>query len=108
MLIPYLVKRGSFLPKFASWILECTQELEQGQTITLDLGKTGGYPAKDLLIEIAGNEPGFFGTEWEYQDWTRFPARVRALATALRDAQLWGRYQVSHSEGEVELTKLSG
>jgi hypothetical protein len=107
MRIPYLVKRGSFLSKFVTWILEYTQELDRGQTITLDLEKPGGYPARDLRIEIVGNDSGFFETDWEYQDWTRFPARVRALATALRDAQLWGRYQVSHSEGEVELTKLS-
>ena len=58
MLIPYLVKRGSFLPKFATWILEHAQELERGQTITLDLGKPGGYPAKDLRIEIVRKRLG--------------------------------------------------
>ena len=107
MLIPFLVKRGSFRPKFDVWITERKVKINEGTKLRVDLRKTGGYPAKDLQITISQDGQNFFQTDWEYQDWTRFPARIRALATSLRDQNLWGKYLVSHNDGEIELRKIS-
>ena len=77
MLIPYLVKKGSFRPKFDAWIIEHKFELAQGARLRIDLGKSGGYPAHGLKITISQNDQNYFETDWEYHDWTRFPARIR-------------------------------
>ena len=106
MLIPYLVKRGSFRPKFEDSITEHKLEITEGARLRINLGKTGGYTAHGLQITISQDDQGFFQTDWKYQDWTRFPARIRALATSLKDQNLWGNYLVFHDEGEVELEKI--
>jgi hypothetical protein len=62
----------------------------------------------DLQITISQDDQGFFSTDWAYQDqdWTRFPARIRAVATSLRDSNLWGNYLVFPDDGEIELEKI--
>ena len=105
MLIPYLVKRGSFRPKFEDWITEHKLEIAEGARLRISWGKIWSYPAHTLQITLSQEDQGFFNTDWEYQDqdWTRFPARIRALATSLRDNNIWGNYLVLHDDGEVVL-----
>ena len=107
MLIPYLLKKGSFRPKFDVWVTERKREINEGVKLRVNLGKTGGYPAENLEITISQHDQNFFETDWEYKDWTRFPARIRALATSLKDQDLWGKYLTSHIDGEIELRKVS-
>ena len=108
MLIPYLVKRGSFRPKFEDSITEHKLEIAEGARLRIKFGKIWSYPAHALQITISQDDQGFFNTDWEYQDqdWTHFPARIRALATSLRDHSLWGNYLAFHDDGEVELEKI--
>jgi len=105
MLIPYLVNRGSFRPKFDVWLAEHNLEVAEGAGLKIKLGKTWGYPAHDLHITISQEDQSFFNTDWEFDDWTRFPARIRAVATSLRDHKLWGIYLVFSDDGEVVLEK---
>jgi hypothetical protein len=108
MLIPYLVKRGSFRPKFYAWITKHKMEISEGAILRINLGKTGGYPAEGLRITLSQADQSFFRTDWDYHDWTRFPARIRALATSLRDQNLWGTYLTFHNNGKVALEKIGG
>jgi hypothetical protein len=66
----------------------------------------GMYPGKNIKITIIQKDIKNFDTDWEYEDWTRFPARIRTLATALQDNWMWGTYLVSHSEGIIKLRKV--
>jgi hypothetical protein len=42
------------------------------------LQKAGGYPGANVKITIMQDNIRDFDTDWEYEDWTRFPARIRA------------------------------
>jgi len=106
MLIPHLVKQGSFRPKLSRWVSQVKEQIEEGLKVQMDLQKAGGYPGVNIKITIMQDNIKYFDTDWEYEDWTRFPARIRALATALQDNWMWGTYLVSHDNGLVELRKF--
>lgn len=62
-----------------------------------------GYPG-DELIEIQSRQEGVFRTDWEGSDPTRFPARIKAAATALRDEGYRGTFRVWHEEGTLVIS----
>jgi hypothetical protein len=97
MLIPHLVKQGSFRPKLSRWIGQVKEQIEEGSLAQMDLQKGGGYPGENIKITIMQKDIKNFDTDWEFEDWTRFPARIRALATAFKDNWMWGTYLVSHN-----------
>ena len=57
-------------------------------------------------VTLPGDSPRTFGTDWAGADPTRFPARLRAAATALRDAGLSGRFRLTHRAGTLTLEHL--
>ncbi len=104
MLIPHLVKQGSFRPKLSKWIGQVKEQIEEGSIVLF--AEAGGYPAVNVKITIMQDNIKYFDTDWEYEDWTRFPARIRALSTALQDNWMWGTYLVSHNDGIIKLRKV--
>ena len=106
MLIPHLVRQGSFRPKLSKWIGQVKLQIEEGSTVKMDLQKGGGYPGENIKITIVKDDIKNFDTDWEHQDPTRFPARIRALATALQDNWMWGTYLASHNDGVIKLRKV--
>jgi len=106
MLIPHLVKQGSFRPKFSKWIGQVKDQIKKGSIVQTDLQKAGGYPGENIKITIMQHDIKNFDTDWEYEDPTRFPARIKALATALQDNWMWGTYLVSHNDGIIKLRKI--
>lgn len=59
-----------------------------------------GYPG-DAWVQVSHPEEETFRTDWEGDDPTRFPARIRAATTALRDARIRGRFRVWHETGDL-------
>lgn len=47
-----------------------------------------------------------FEADADLADWTRFPARIRAAATALRGANFLGRFTITHCEGQLTIDRL--
>ena len=105
MLIPHLVRQGSFRPKLSKWIGQVKDQIKKGSIVQTDLQKAGGYPGANVKITIMQDNIRDFDTDWEYEDWTRFPERIRALATALQDNWMWGTYLVSYNDGIIKLRK---
>lgn len=71
--------------------------------LSCDLKQTGGYSG-DFFVEVI---PGVkFESNWQGRDETRFPARIRAAATALRDTAHLGKFRVSHRDGMITITTI--
>lgn len=68
--------------------------------LTCDLGEPRGYPGDIHVTITVGSE---FDSDWEYLDETRFPQRIRAAATALRDTGHHGRFRITHQDGRVTI-----
>ncbi len=73
------------------------------QALTVSLSRQG-YPGK-IRVFIREEEAGVFDAEWEGSDPTRFPARIRAAATVLRDLRCHGRFLISHQAGVLTITR---
>ena len=107
MRIPYLLRQGVFRPKLSEWVDQTKEQIEEGSVVQTDLKKAGGYAGENIKITIKNNIINEFETDWEYKDPTRFPARIRALATVLKDKRMWGSYFVSHKDGIISLRKVA-
>ena len=101
MKISYLVRDGKFRPIILNKLKTkgCPGKLE------IDLNIPGGYQdSVDVIIGESGVKE--FEANVKIKDRTRFPARIRAAATALRDRSCKGRYQIQHNNGKIQITKI--
>lgn len=87
--------RSQFLDACATAIREQRAELDDGRTVTVDLNRGGGYNGR-LSVNIHALDRTAFATDWERPDPTRFPARLKAAATALLHCGCTGRFELSH------------
>jgi hypothetical protein len=71
--------------------------------VCCDLRKPGGYNG-NVLVDIADGDE--FETDWSRPDPTRFPARIRAAATALRDIGFVGKFRVTHQDGSLTISRV--
>jgi len=99
--IPHVIRRGQ--SDYYQVCLSALQEKQEGEPqvplhVSFDTG-ADGYSG-DVLVEVHGGEE-VFRTDWTGSDPTRFPARIRAAATALHDADQTGRFRIWHEEGEL-------
>lgn len=102
--IPY-APGSSFLSECQAVIRCSANNLAEGRPVRIELGPRG-YPGVAVVI-IRSNDQGFFKAEWHGADSTRFPARIRAATTALRSCGWDGRFQISHKDGTIEITRIS-
>lgn len=100
MNIPHLTHtdRSDFYPQ----IREGLQQANGVWPVLVPLNKAGGYSGH-VTVTIRRTDEAEFDADVELGDWTRFPARIRAATTALRDAGRLGSYQVSHKDGTLEV-----
>ena len=68
--------------------------------LTVNLGTGGGFPG-DRKIEISSSPSSEFDSDVTLDDWTFFPARIRAASTVLRDNGHKGTFQISHHNGSL-------
>jgi len=76
-------------------------QLKKPLKVTFEADK-GGFP-DDERVEIGGPDEKTFQTDWDGSDPTRFPARIRAAATALRDEGWRGTYRIRHEAGSLQI-----
>ena len=100
MSIRYNIQRSSFAQRIEDAIRE-SGDVSRAVQVELE---PGGYN-RDTQIEIGADDPHYFRTEWSGKDQSRFSARLRAAATALRDRRLYGRYHASHKDGTLVLRR---
>ena len=100
MKIPHLTQtsRSQFYPL----VREVLRESGKRWPVLVHFPKTGGYDGA-VKVTIGSATEAEFEADHELTDWTRFPARIRAAATALRDSGRLGSYQVKHNDGNLEV-----
>jgi hypothetical protein len=95
------VTRSQFLDACEDAIRQHRADLENGGTVYVDLGE-GGYEGR-VVVTIRQDDRASFGTDWTNSDPTRFPARIKAAATALLNCGCEGAFEVSHSGGSLAI-----
>lgn len=77
------------------------QVLKAGKSLRVDIAK-GGYNGR-VLVTIHPDDSVFFATSWRAKDPSRFPVRIRAATTALRNNGYVGRFEIGHTDGAIEI-----
>lgn len=103
MQIPHLIQlsRSRFFGPVHTELARAERPLH----LSINLATGGGY-AGEIEVEIRDQTEREFVADLELRDCTRFPARIRAAATALRDRGLLGRFRVSHYDGGLVIVEL--
>lgn len=100
MNIPHLTQTGRSV--FYPQIRERLRQAIDVWPRHVRLNRTGGYSG-NVTVTIRRINEAEFEANKELRDWTRFPARIRAAATALRDAGHRGRFNIVHQNGELSV-----
>ena len=74
--------------------------IEAGVRIEMPLSSEDGYEGDCIANVLAGNE---FETDGKWSDITRFPARIKAAATCLKERKLFGKYRLSYKNGILSI-----
>ena len=99
-------QRSKFLQPCQEAIFRQSQALNQGQQISIDLStEKSGYAGK-TKVAIEDNGSNFFSSTWVGEDRTRFPARIRAAATALKTCRSFGDFEIQHRDGILTIRRL--
>jgi hypothetical protein len=77
--------------------------LDPGKTVECNLQKPGGY---ELAVDVFIKPGEEFQSDRGYRDSTRFPARIRAAATALRDLGNFGRFSIRHRQSVLTINQI--
>ncbi len=104
MNIRYTV-RSKFISPCKKAIVAQRKALDDGQTISVN-SAPGGYSG-DVKVTIASAVSHKFQAERNGKNITRFPARIKAAATALRDCGDTGEFRISHDNGLLSITNLA-
>jgi hypothetical protein len=76
------------------------------ETVALSFAAEADGYSGDVVVEIAPGQEESFRTDWSGSDPSRFPARIRAAATALRDDRRFGWHRIRHEEGDLRIEPL--
>ena len=103
--IPFNKQDGGFRNLILKYLDRQKELIERGNEITIQLDQPGGYSG-NLTVGIFENESRF-KADWENADISRFPARIKATATALRDLGKFGSFEISSDvRGIIKVRKL--
>lgn len=94
--------RSSFVEPTTRALLAHGRCVTFDEYVTVELSEEG-YQGS-VLVEITELADEFL-SDWEGKDPTRFPMRIRAAATALRDLGCYGRFRISHTAGHLEIRR---
>jgi hypothetical protein len=97
-------RRSQFLDACEATVQEHRAELDAGRVVRVDL-RRGGYGGQ-VIVTIRPNARKVFSTDWEHADPTRFPARIKAAATALLNCGCEGRFEIFHSNGSLTIRTM--
>lgn len=103
--IPYLTRRSAFVEPVRA-VIRAAGGVEYGRPLAMAFDAPAPGYAGTLEVVISPTDPHEFETTWTGADPTRFPARIRAAATALRDEGCCGRFRVAHDSGRLRVERL--
>src|SRR5262245_6889282 len=97
------VERSRFLAPCEEVIRRDRAVLDASGTIRVSF-QDAGYEGSRTVTILAGDSTSS-GTDWSTTDETRFPARIRAAATALFNCNCDGQFLVVLSDGVLEISR---
>jgi hypothetical protein len=100
MRIPHLIQ--STRSQFHGLVHTALADALRPLNLDVNLRSGGGYDG-EIQVKIQAPDELEFEAALELRDWTRFPARIRAAATALRDRGLLGRFRIGHQDGQLTI-----
>jgi len=103
MKIDFVTPRSSFLADCAAGIAAERGTLNAGGVALIFL-KKGGY-SRSMNISLTPDDQAAFEATYQSKDPSRFPVRIRAAATAIRDAGLYGHFHITHKDGELRIQR---
>jgi hypothetical protein len=98
MKVPHLKRDGSFRPQIRKEL----EKLKTSDVVRIPFHAAGGYKG-DVRVRIRSRKEDEFEVSLDLSDWTRFPARIRAAATEMRDQGFKGAFQIRHDDGVLEI-----
>ena len=96
--------RSSFLPAI-NGAFDAAEECPGSGTGVIVRLSPQGYPGT-VQVDVTEDASDSFDSDWEGADPTRFPARIRAAATVLRDRRCFGRFVVRHEQGHLTIDRV--
>lgn len=97
-------QRSGFVEPITAALEKQQWRLDEHRAVVVRLSEEGYDGA--VIVEVDRDDDDSFGSDWEGSDETRFPARIRAAATALRDLRLYGKFDIVHEQGVLVITRL--
>ncbi len=100
MKIPYLIRKSKFTPLIIKSLKENDVYKEEVKLIFCEsrLGYNG-----EIKVTITQGEDKEFTVDKKFSDPTRFPARIKSAATALKELNLYGEFMISHRDNEIKI-----
>jgi len=103
--IPYNVRKSSFYDEIQAAVRSSENRLVSGKLVTINLKKKGGWVKKKQGVHLRRSNANEFTIEKALNNWQDWSARLRALATVLRDEGLFGKYYMAHSNGTIKVVE---
>lgn len=102
--IPYAT-RSKFLAPCEKAVIAHHERLDGGSQVDVALEPRGynGY----LIVTVQPGVTNTFQAEWNTKDITRFPSRIKAAVTALRNCGITGSFIISHEKGKLSITRAT-
>ena len=100
--IPF-VQRSDFLGACRDAVSRQRRKLATGGVVRVEL-TPGGYDGR-VRVALQGGDRVHFRAAWG-TDPSRFPQRIRAAATALRDEGEYGMFEITHADGLLQIQRL--
>ena len=102
--IPYSnEKRSKLFQEIKSYIRKFDKTIEINLTNTHK--DVDGYQG-NLTIEINKGVDFFLAEDFKNKDTSRFPARIKATASALKSLGYIGKFFISHKQGILRIVKI--
>ena len=98
------VQHSKFLEACEVALASHRPAMEAGRPVNVSF--VGGGYGGQITVTIRPHDQRCFGTNWENVDPTRFPARIKAAATALARCHFEGRFEISHSDGIITIRAI--
>ena len=98
-------RRSKYLHVFEQWVRAGTCAITAGDKLSTVVEPRTAFVRQQAQIEIMRDDSEFFETDWPYAKAT-FLSRLKALARAIRNHELYGRYQLLQHAGKMEMRKI--
>jgi len=103
--IPFATVRSAYADTLTKTVTENREAIMGGEKVTFEAGEKGGYPG-DMTVTLLPDNNQTFKAKWSNQDITRFPARIKAVATGLTRIGCYGKFRIMHHAGKLTIKKI--